>query len=467
MILNESENKMWKKSKSLLLLFLLSVVLFGCSNNESSNNDQGSETDSESNGESEVLDIAVFEGAYGSDYWTAVADKFMEDNPEIQINIESNPKIGDLIRPKIVAGNPPDLIYLNAADPSGVTQGLIDEKGIEEITDLFDREVPGEDVTIKEKLIDGALKSKFMAPYGDGKVYLAPYNYNLMGLWYNKKLFENEGLSIPETWDEFFSYTDVAEENDRALFTYQGIHPGYLEEIIVPAIYDRGGQESLDQFLNYDPEFWKTDVALDVLSIFEQISSTENGLMEGTIALNHTQSQTSFMQGDAMFIPNGNWFETEMEDAPTEDPFEFGFMGVPSFESGNTLTAQTSIEQIYIPKNSDNKELAKDFLAYLYTDESIILNGEKAHGAMAVNGAVELVEDYITTSSYNAYKQAEEGEIYPVSSSFAALPSGSNVNINDEVYKPAVEVLSGDSTAQEWADKLYEIYLQIQEDMED
>ncbi|MGP4038739.1 carbohydrate ABC transporter substrate-binding protein [Gracilibacillus sp. D59] len=466
-LINESENKMMRKVIGGLVLLLLGLILFGCSSDDSSGSskDQGEENDSESNGESEVLDIAVFEGAYGSDYWTAVADKFMEENPGTQINIESNPKIGDLIRPKIVSGNPPDLIYLNAADPSGVTQALIDEKGIEEITDLFDRTVPGEDVTIKEKLIDGALESKFMAPYGDGKVYLAPYNYNLMGLWYNKELFENESISIPETWDEFFDYTEVATEHDRALFTYQGIHPGYLEEILVPAIYDRGGQEALDQFLNYDPEFWKSDVALDVLSIFEQIGSTDNALMEGTIALNHTQSQTSFMQGDAMFIPNGNWFETEMEDAPTEDPFGFGFMGVPAFESGDTLTAQTSIEQIYIPKDSDNKELAKDFLTYLYTDESVLLNGEKAHGAMAVKGAVELVKDYITTSSYNAYKQVEKGEIYPVSSSFAALPSGTNINISDEVYKPAVEVLSGDSTAQEWADRLYNVYVQIQEDM--
>jgi N-acetylglucosamine transport system substrate-binding protein len=453
------KSRLIKGFVSAFSISALALSLAACSDSKTSTNKDGNE----SKGNTE-LDVAVFEGAYGSDYWKAVAEKFMDENPGTKINITSNPKIGDLIRPKIVAGDPPDLIYLNSADPSGVTQALIDENGIEEITDIFDRKVPGEDVTIREKLVEGTLESGFMAPYGDGKVYLAPYNYNLMGLWYNKKLFEKENIETPKTWDEFFDYTEVAKKYDRALFTYQGIYPGYLEEIMVPAIYNRGGQEALDQFLKYDPEFWKSDVAIDVLKLYEVLGTKENALMKGTIALNHTQSQTSFMQGDAMFIPNGNWFETEMENAPTEDEFEFGFLGVPAFNDGEKLTAQTSIEQIYIPKKADNKDLAKDFLTYLYTDESVLLNGEKAHGTFAVKGAVELVKDYITTSSYNAYKEAEAGNILPVSGSFAALPSGSNINISDEVYKTAVEVISKNLTAEEWADKMYEVYKKIQAD---
>lgn len=38
--------------------------------------------------------------------------------------------------------------------------------------------------------------------------------------------------------------------------------------------------------------------------------------MDGTVALNHTQSQTDMMMNKALFIPNGNWMEGEMADAP-------------------------------------------------------------------------------------------------------------------------------------------------------
>ena len=112
-----------------------------------------------------------------------------------------------------------------------------------------------------------------MTPYGDDKIYMAPYNYNVMGLWYNKTLFDEKGITLPKTWDELLALTSVAKENDRALFTYQGTAPGYLEEIIIPAVYSLGGQEALDQMLNYDPEFWKSEIALEALSIFEKIAT--------------------------------------------------------------------------------------------------------------------------------------------------------------------------------------------------
>ena len=91
-------------------------------------------------------------------------------------------------------------------------------------------------------------------------------------------------------------------------YLIQGASPGYLRKFY-SSVYSLGGQEALDQMLNYDPEFWKTDVALEALSIIEKIATIDNALMNGTVALDDTQSQTSFMQGKAMFIPNGNWFK--------------------------------------------------------------------------------------------------------------------------------------------------------------
>ena len=46
-------------------------------------------------------------------------------------------------------------------------------------------------------------------------------------------------------------------------------------------------------------------------------------LLEGTVGMNHTESQTEMMLGKAAFITNGTWMENEMQDAPREDGFEF------------------------------------------------------------------------------------------------------------------------------------------------
>ncbi|WP_404455548.1 carbohydrate ABC transporter substrate-binding protein [Virgibacillus necropolis] len=444
----------------LLLVFMLGIIaISGCSNKTDKETKDGQSGNKE-------LDVAVFEGGFGRDFWDALAANFEKDYPGTKINITANPKIGEMIRPKIINGNPPDLVYLNQTDPSGVTQGLIKEHGLTDLTDVFESKALNEDIPLKDKILPGMLETSFASPYDDGKIYIAPYNYNVNGLWYNKTLFEENNIQPPATWKEFFALNNVAKEHDRALFTYQGTVPGYLAEIFIPAINDLGGQEALDQFFGYEPEFWKSDVAKEVLGIFKTIAEEENMLMNGTVALNHTQAQTAFMQGKAMFITNGSWFETEMKDAPREEGFEFGFLGIPAFEKGDPISAQVAIEQIYIPKEADNKKLAKKFLKYMYTDKGVILNGKKAKGVMAVKGAVDLVKDYITPSSYNTYKAVEEG-MTPVTSDWKPLPKGTNIMPQDILFNQAASVMNGEMTIDEWADKMYEVYSQVQESMKE
>ena len=454
-------------SKLLLFIVVFALVLAGCSSGTGTDGEKGDTSKEKGNKETESqeLEVAVFQGGYGDEYWKKLAERFEEENPGTKVNITANPDIGEMIRPKIIAGTPPDLVYLNQTDPSGVTQGLIKEQGFLELTDLFSENALDEDVALKDKILPGILESIYMSPYGDDKIYMAPYNYNVMGLWYNKTLFDDEGIEIPKTWDEFFALNDVAKEHDRALFTYQGAAPGYLEEILIPAVYSLGGQEAVDQMLNYDPEFWKTDIALDALEILETIATTENALMNGTVALDHTQSQTSFMQGDAMFIPNGNWFEGEMEEAPREDGFEFGFLGVPTFDANDPLLALTSVEQMFIPKEAANPDLAKEFLKFMYTEESIKLNGEFAKASMAVVGASDLVQEYLTESSYNVFKAVESG-MYAMSGNFAPVPTGVNVEPREVLFDQAASVMNKEMTKEEWAEKMYEVYTKVAEKMD-
>ncbi len=410
------------------------------------------------------LNIAIFQGAYGRDFWDVLAAKFMEKYPGTKINITANPKLGDMIKPSIVAGNPPDFIYLNDGDPSGVTKGLIKDKGILDITDVINSKALDKDSTIKDLILPGFLDTPYCNPYGDGKVYLAPYNYGVMGLWYNKAYFDTKGYTAPKTWDEFFALNDKAKADGRALFTYQGIYPGYLEEVLIPAVFAAGGQQAVDDFTGYKEGFWSSDGAKKSLGIFDKIAKTDNALMRGTVALNHTQAQTAFMQGKAMFCVNGSWFEGEMKDAPREEGFEFGFAGVPGFNAGDPVIALVSVEQMYIPAKAKNPELAKEFLKFVYTEDGIKLNGEKAKAVLAVKGATEAVKSFITPSAYNCYKAVEEG-MKPVVAQLKPVANGSKINSSDEIYKPFSSIMNKQMTVEQYAEKLEKVYKQIREEL--
>lgn len=410
------------------------------------------------------LDVAVFQGGYGREFWDSVAEEFMKDYPGTKISITASPKIAELVRPKIVAGNPPDFMYIAGSDNTPLVNGLIKDKALLDLTAVFDELTP-EGTPLKDKILDGVLNSRATAPYDDGKVYLAPYNFGVMGLWYNKALFDAKGITPPKTWDDFFAANATAKENGRALFTYQGIYPGYLEEMIVPAIYAAGGQDALKQFFDFDPEFWKSDTFKQVWALVEKLATEDNALMNGTVALNHTQSQTAFLQGKSMFIPNGSWFEDEMKDAPREDGFKFGYLGVPSFGADAPVSALTSVETVMIPAKAKNPELAKAFLKYLYTDKVIKLNGEKAKAVMAVKGAPDLVKEYITETTYNVYKAADDGMI-AVNGNFMPVAKGSKYNPSDEVYKPFSSIMSKQMTLEQYSEKLYKVYSEIKKELD-
>ncbi|MCQ6559062.1 carbohydrate ABC transporter substrate-binding protein [Paenibacillus mendelii] len=447
-------------------------VLAGCGSNNSgeSNGSAATGSNGAANGGKQFdnmeLNVAVFQGGYGREYWDTIAADFMKDYPGTKINITASPKIAELVRPKIVAGNPPDFMYIAGSDNTPILAGLIKDKALLDLSDVFNAPAEEGGAPLKDKIIPGVLESRSSSPYGDGKVFLAPYNFGVMGLWYNKTMLDDKGIAVPKTWDEFIALNATAKENGRALFTYQGLYPGYLEEMIVPSIYNVGGQEALDQFYNYDPEFWKSDTFKQVWGVLGKIASEDNALMKGTIALNHTQAQTAFMQGKAMFIPNGTWFEDEMKDAPREEGFQFGFLGAPAFQADQPAVAMTLIEQMVIPAKAKNPELAKEFLKYLYSDKSVKLNAEKSKGVLAVKGAADQAKEFISESTYNVYKAVDNG-MTTVNGAFKSVAKGSKYNPNDEVFKPISSIMNKQMTIDEYSDKLYKIYTDIQQELKD
>jgi N-acetylglucosamine transport system substrate-binding protein len=452
------------RTLSVIVASTMIVSAFaGCSTSKTTSSQQTSpSTSSSKTFANKVLNIAVFQGAYGRDFWDSIASDFMKKYPGTKVNVTSNPKLGDMIKPQIAAGNPPDFIYLNQGESSGVTQSLINDHQLTDLSDVFNGNALDKTTSIKDEILDGILDSSFCKPYSDGKIYLAPYNYGVEGLWYNKTYFDKKGYTVPKTWDEFFALADKAKADGRALFTYQGIYPSYLEEIMVPCLYSAGGDSTVEAFDNYTLD-WKSDAATKTLAIFDKISKN-NLLMQGTVALNHTQAQTAFMQGKSMFIVNGSWFETEMKDAPRESGFVYGFAGVPAFKEGDTVNALASIEQMYIPSKAKNSELAKEFLRFIYTDDGVKLNGEKAKAVMCVKGAAEKVKSNLTASSYNCYSAVENG-MHLVISSLSPVAKGSTLNASDEIYKPISDVMNGQLTVSKWADNLNSVYKQIKSEI--
>ncbi len=414
--------------------------------------------------ENQELNIAVFQGGFGDAYWNAVVELFEKTHEGVKVNMTISPTIAEIIRPQIVAGNAPDFISLNDSAEDGLILSLIKENALMDITDVFDGQNYAGTGTLRDDIKDGLLESKKCAPYTDDKrIYLAPFNTGPQGLVYNKTVFDEKGWEIPETWDDFFALGDTVQADGRSLFTYQGIYPGYLEEMLWPAIASACGMDAIEKIWAYEEGSFNNPEVLAVLQKFADIS--KNGYMlPGTVGMNHTESQSEMMLGKAAFITNGTWMESEMAEAPREEGFEFAMAPTPSMKAGDTHYVLDSCEQFSIPAAAKNPELAKEFLRFLYSDESVKLFAEKAGAVMATKTGRELAKDYISTATYNMYGIYDEPNTASLIMNFEALPENCKINVSDEVFNPMISLFNGEITAEEWAEGVEAAFAQIRAD---
>ena len=87
-----------------------------------------------------------------------------------------------------------------------------------------------------------------------------------------------------------------------------------------------------------------------------------------------------------------------------------------------------SCEQFSIPAAAKNPELAKEFLRFLYSDESVSAFAEASGALYATKSAREVAKDKLSTAIYNMYGIYEEANASSLIMSFAAVPADCKVN---------------------------------------
>jgi N-acetylglucosamine transport system substrate-binding protein len=383
---------------------------------------------------SRTLKIFAFEGGYGRVYWDDMAASFQAANPGVTVELTADPEIHAILTTQAAAGQWPDIAYLSGFSNSEV---YAKNRELLDISDVFDGDAPGKPGTkLRDYVIDGILDSAVCSPYGDGKVYLAPFSSSPMGMVYNKTLFESKGWKVPVTWDEFFALDEELKKPEnfvtidgrqvqRSLFTYQGIYPSYNEIVLMPAIASAGGLSAINAIKTYQRGAFSSPAVRQVLENFVKLGPY---LMEGTVGLNHTQSQADMMLGKALFIPCGTWMENEMIDAPREPGFAFAMAPAPVLRNGQDRYVTSGPGGAWIPAAAKNSPLAKEFLRFLYTEESIVSCAKNGGGVIAVKDATEVGKAYLSAGTYGMF--SVYGGAKALLMDYETLPENSRVTVD-------------------------------------
>lgn len=433
--------------KTLIALLITLLVITGCGK-KTENDDP---TANEDNKDKETLVIYGLKSGYGTKGWEKVIEGF-EKSHDVEVELVMEKNIEEILRPKIQADEIPDLIYLAVGSTGGLTDTMISENNIEEITDVLDMEVPGESVKVKDKVLPGFFESLRTSPYADGKVYLSPLFYSPLGLFYNAGLFEEKGWDVPETWDEMWALGDKAKEEGIALFTYPttGYFDGFFSSLLNATV----GPEAYEKLMTYDLDTWKDPKTKEAFEIVGKLASyTHEDTVSQANAESFTKNQQLILNNKALFIPNGTWLPEEMEEAPREDNFAWGMTAVPKVDASSDAYASTFSEEIYIPKGAKNVDTAKKFLAYLYTDEAAKAFFDNAGAVQPIEGSEKLIPSGDEKEVfYNIYKDGAHAN----SVGFASHEPVEGYDVVDILYSTVDAVVTGQKSVDGWYEEVIE-----------
>lgn len=441
---------MKKRTLALILSSLMVLTSFvGCGSKEEAG--AGSNSEGEGN---KVLKVAAFEGGYGKVYWEKLKENFEKQHEGVTVELTVASNLEEVIRPQIQAGNVPDFIYLATGRPDALTETFVKEQGVHDLSNVLGMKVPGEDVTVKDKLLPGFINSYATNPYGDGKTYLLPLFYSPTGLFYNKTLLTEKGYELPTTWDEMFTLGDKAKKDGISLWSYPTA--GYLDCMIPPMLAAAGGTEAFDDAMNYAEGLWTSETGTKTLETIGKLKD----YLEPTVVANANgqgfkNNQQLLLDNKVLFIPNGNWLPGEMADAPRAEDFEWGFMAYPAFEKGGDQYSVSFIEQMYIPKDAENIELAEAFMAYMYSDEAVKIVAENAKGVVPVKGSMEIATEYLEPLQVELLKMYDNGANALIGV-FAATNPVEGLNYSDVYVGTVDSVMTGDKSVKDWQTALQE-----------
>lgn len=453
-----------KVVRKLMALALVSAMatsmLAGCGSSDDSGKDSGKDADKGS--EETVLKVAAFEGGNGTQIWEDIAKAFEESHDGVKVELEMSPELDKDLTKAIQNGDVPDVVYYNLGQPSGFTETMLKEEAIADISDVFDDE-------LKDKMLDGILDGTDAQPYGDGKIYLAPIFYTPTGFWYNATLVgEGKQYEIPTTWDEFFALGEQAKKDGHALFTFPTT--GYFDATIYAMLAQAGGLDFYNDALKYDANTWTSDEGKKVLDTvaklvgkdYTQEDTVSNANADGGFKIN----QQNIIDGKALFMPNGNWVIGEMAASTPED-YEWGMMGVPKWSEDESQSVYTFTEQMWVPADAPNMDLAKEFVKFMYSDEvvDICLNNkttDKESGkesdtpvVVPVKGAADKLPDGVTKDCYAA---ATADDVVAVTGKWATTAPIEGLDMAKAVYAPIESINTGDMTVDEWQKQLVETW---------
>ncbi len=204
---------------------------------------------------------------------------------------------------------------------------------------------------------------------GDGPLYAMGINFSMTGVFYNKELAAQIGMTeAPTTLEEFDGYLQAAKDAGiTPMAQFNGGATGGLAFPLQALMASYGSPSDINSWI-YQREGATIDTPANVEAAQHLNDWIEAGYFAEDInSMDYSQMMSRFIGGDSLFIFNGDW---ESGNLDAQMPGNAGFFLMPPLEEGGQLGAMSAPLTYGVSANAANPDCAAFFLNWVATDET-------------------------------------------------------------------------------------------------
>lgn len=391
---------MMKKTLCLILALAMLFSLAACGNDAASSApvaESGSATGSEpaepatQSGSGEITQLTIWghqEEAWNISY-EKIAEDFMRDNPDIRIKYEFFP-YDDF--------------------ESKVQTSLMTKTSDADIYEIWggwglDYANTGALAAMPKDMADEIRNDAYPCTYGaleyNGDLYGMPMEFNIEcgGLLVNKHILEENGLSIPTTWDEMISGAKKATKAENGVFDVKGFD--FVGWDGVPYTFTAMIMSKGSNYLKDDGTFNVTSP--EAKDAFTALTNyvIEDGLTD-LAGLTDSSAMENFQRlyaNQVLYVPHGPWVVADgLSTFGLTYGTDFDYVAMPWYGDQVAFPAETGWS-IAVNAASPKQEAAFRFLEYFFSDD-VLMAHNVACGQIPAKKSVASSETYLSQFPY-------------------------------------------------------------------
>lgn len=281
-------------------------------------------------------------------------EEYQKENPNIKLEVEAydNETYKTKIKTAIAVNEAPDIFFSWGA---GFSKPFVKANSVLALDDYIN------DGT-KDKISTGTLDNFIF----DGKTYGLPMYTWAAILYCNKELFDNNGVKIPETYDELLQAVEAFKAKNIIPLTCgeKERWPGMFYQNILAI--RTAGVKLCNQALNKEASFDQPQFVESAAKLDELVKA--GAFDKNVMALTKDEVEASFRQGKVAMYYMGNWAAGQWDADDSSIKGKVVCKNFPSLEGANgdqQAFLGGSIETFMVSSNSNYKDEAVKVVKYI------------------------------------------------------------------------------------------------------